>query len=443
MNGLNYCQLNGGRQVMPISTFEFTNLGPFDRVEFEFDSQVNVLVGPNNCGKTTALLALAERTIQRFFIPRKLLRASGASYRIRVDTPDGVQRHSEGKWQVGKPKRVLSPFRATSGKHLGYRIFVPALRWSSGHRSDGPAKLEESEEAIRQRPSSLISDKEIIQRIINLDYRAHYQNKPSMRRIIDKIAAIASDVTEGFRIEFAGIKEDGRGFYLQFATPDGKVPLDVLSQGTQSLIHWLARLLIGYAEYHDYPASFRKKPGVLIIDEIDAHLHPSWQRRIIPALTKEFPSLQIFCSTHSPLMLAGLKAGQIHLLTRDKKGKVTVTRNETDIIGWSADEIITSFLGVDSATDLQTEESIVRIRELRDKKQLTRNERNELEALRQTVNQRLLGGPSGPDVDELADRLRLAVGKPARRRAKPSTRPKKTPSRAKSKTTSKARDGKK
>ena len=60
--------------------------------------------------------------------------------------------------------------------------------------------------------------------------------------------------------------------------------------------------------------------GNLIIDEIDAHLHPSWQRRIIPALTRNFPNLQIFCSTHPPLMLAGLEEGQVQLISRDTKG---------------------------------------------------------------------------------------------------------------------------
>ena len=59
----------------------------------------------------------------------------------------------------------------------------------------------------------------------------------------------------------------------------------------------------------------------MIVDEIDAHLHPSWQRRILPTLTRNFPNLQIFCSTHSPMMLAGLKAGQVQLLRRDENGR--------------------------------------------------------------------------------------------------------------------------
>ncbi|MCH7814292.1 MAG: AAA family ATPase, partial [Planctomycetes bacterium] len=59
---------------MPISALRFTNLGPFDEVEFEFDPQVNVLVGPNNCGKSTVLLALADISVDPFSLPLKLIR---------------------------------------------------------------------------------------------------------------------------------------------------------------------------------------------------------------------------------------------------------------------------------------------------------------------------------------------------------------------------------
>ncbi|MCH7813831.1 MAG: AAA family ATPase [Planctomycetes bacterium] len=260
--------------------------------------------------------------------------------------------------------------------------------------------------------ASLIRDAQIVQEMIELDYRAYRQNKPAMRGIINQIASLASQITEGFPIRFVRIAEDERGLYPEFETPDGTVPLDVLSQGTQSLIQWIAGLLIGYAKHYDFPASLNDKPGILIVDEIDAHLHPSWQRRVIPAIAKHFPSLQIFCSTHSPLMLAGLKAGQIQLLTRNGKGGVTVSRSETDIIGWSSDEIITNFLGVESATDLDTEQSLARLQELRDKKRLTAKQRGELESLRQTVNQRLLGRPAIDEVDQLAERLNRSLTKP-------------------------------
>ena len=184
------------------------------------------------------------------------------------------------------------------------------------------------------------------------------------------------------------------------------MPLDVLSQGTQSLIQWLARLIIGYARAYDFPDRLDTKPGILILDEVDAHMHPSWARRILPALSSFFPKLQIFCSTHSPLMLAGLKAGQVHLLSRRDKGGVTVSRNESDIVGWSSDEILSCFLGVDAATDLESAEKLRRLAELRDKKRLTVEQKGEIEALRHDVRGRLLAGPSSDSADDLVQRLR-------------------------------------
>jgi len=261
----------------------------------------------------------------------------------------------------------------------------------------------------------------VVQKIIELDYRAYRQNQPSIRQIINKVAALASEITEGFPIEFLGVGEDTKGLFPQFRTPDGDIPLNVLSQGTQSIIQWLAHLLIGYAEYYDYPPDLEDKQGILIIDEIDAHLHPSWQRRIIPTLTKHFPNLQIFCSTHSPLMLAGLKAGQVQLLKRDDKGKVNVSRNETDIVGWSADEILRSFLGVPSPTDLYTVKHLDRLQELQLRENLSEEEAKELEQLSHTINQDLLGGPIASQVERLADLLKQA-------RAEFAARPKPTPS---------------
>lgn len=443
---------------MPLSSLSFTNLGPFDEVTFEFDPQVNVLVGPNNCGKSTVLLALADFLVRPFGLPMKLRRGECAEFQVRYRTGRAREHLVEGtfpiifpdaRWTEEEGKKILKIH-----KSFGYTAFVPALRWSTDFRSKGPGRstqqdpegmeayapgssksktvlvrrhakgLRRSDDPDAKGDASLVRDSEIVQEIIELDYAAYRQKNPSLRKLIDRVGAIASEITEGFRIKFAGIGEDERGLFPEFETPDGKVPFDVLSQGTQSLIQWLARLLIGYARHYEFPDDLGDKPGILIIDEIDAHLHPTWQRRIIPAISREFPSLQIFCSTHSPLMLAGLKAGQIHLLTRDKKGKVIASRNETDIIGWSADEIITTYLGVENATDLQTEKDLGRLRELREKKRPTPKQRKELEALRATVNRRLVGGPGAEEIDQLAERLRSAVPVPSKSKTAKPRRPK-------------------
>ena len=427
---------------MPIASLKLTNVGPFDDIEFEFDRQVNVFTGPNNSGKSTVLWCLWDILVIPARFPRKLLReGKPAEFEVQHWGNSGkkfsghlasAQSSNGGYWKEEHWDQL-----ANFLKEVGYTNFIPALRRSTDFRSPGPTsghretqlegfsdiflralrarRADRDQENLSQQhrnPLSnravLISDEEVIQQIIDLDYRSYRRNEPASRGIIVKIGEMASEITEGFPIKFVGVAEDERGLFPQFHTPDGNVPLNVLSQGTQSIIQWLAHFLIGYAEHYDFPDSLEDEPGIFIVDEIDAHLHPSWQRRIIPTLTKHFPNLQIFCSTHSPLMLAGLKEGQAQLLRRDEKGKVTVSRNEGDIIGWSVDEITRILLDVPDPTDLETVKHLERLQELRRKDTLSAEEAAELEKLRHTVNRNLLSGPRSAQVEEFAEILRRA-----------------------------------
>jgi hypothetical protein len=189
-------------------------------------------------------------------------------------------------------------------------------------------------------------DEAILERMVEFADRAVRRNDPAMRRLLSQIASMASEILDGFPIEFWRIATDRAGLFPQFRTLDGDLAFDVFSQGTQSVLQWLAYVLIGYARYYGYPANLAEQPGIMIIDEIDAHLHPMAQQRIIPALRDSFPRMQIFCSTHSPLMLAYLQPGQIHMLQRDSQGTVSVSRNASAIVDQSTDAVLQQFFGI-------------------------------------------------------------------------------------------------
>ena len=439
---------------MPITSLSFTNVGPFDEVEFSFDSQVNIFTGPNNSGKSSALWVLGDIAVFPFSFPEKLMRRGKDSKfecHIRADSDYSFSGNlpihaapsdnANGYWTTERWSQYVNVLGM-----IGFSKFIPALRRSTDFRSPGPTVVKREHVEVEQLSMlggpksrmqhlttklardlgraehqqdpelkkrlalisddpSLISDEAVIQKIVELDYRSYLKRKPELRNIIDKIAEVASDIAKGFPIEFRGVDEDASGFFPEFTTLDGTIPLNTMSQGTQSLVQWLAHLLIGYGEYYDFPENLEALPGILIVDEIDAHLHPSWQQRIIPTLTRHFPNLQIFCSTHSPLMLAGLKEGQVQLLQRDEKGKVTVSRNEVDIVGWSADEILRSYLGVADPTDLDTVGHLERLQELRGKEGLSSEEAQELEMLRHAVRRDLLSGPMSAQIERFDEEL--------------------------------------
>ena len=176
----------------------------------------------------------------------------------------------------------------------------------------------------------------------------------------------------------------------------GQAPLyaGFLSSGTQTTFLWIYWLAYKMLHHYEFADGWMDKPAILLIDEIENHLHPTWQRRVIPALLEHFPGLQIFATTHSPFVVAGLRAGQVHLLDRNTDGVVTATTNEQDIIGWTTDEILRTFMGVDEPTDELTIRRSKRLRELRGRESLSDEERDELENLRQQVNEDLLSSSS-------------------------------------------------
>ena len=181
-----------------------------------------------------------------------------------------------------------------------------------------------------------------------------------------------------------------------------------LSSGTQGTLLWIYALALKMASHYGWEEGWEKKPAILLIDEIENHLHPTWQRRVITALLEHFPGLQIFATTHSPFMVAGLKAGQVHLLNRDANGVVTASTNERDVIGWTADEILRTMMGVDEPTDQLTVDRANRLRQLREKETLTPAEEAELNALRRQVNEALLSrsGPIEAQRERYADLMK-------------------------------------
>ena len=178
-----------------------------------------------------------------------------------------------------------------------------------------------------------------------------------------------------------------------------------LSSGSQSTLLWILWLAFKILKYYDFENGWNQKPAILLIDEIENHLHPTWQRRVIPALLEHFPGLQIFATTHSPFVVAGLKAGQVHMLNRDANGVVTASTEQRDVIGWTADEILREMMGVEEPTDQLTVDRANRLRELREKDELNEQEEEELNRLRRQVNEDLLNkrGPLEAQRERYAD----------------------------------------
>ena len=113
---------------------------------------------------------------------------------------------------------------------------------------------------------------------------------------------------------FKGIDRERRD--LMFDTVDGEVPLAYLSDGYQNMAAWCGDLLFRVTDtFDDYKDPLAAR-GVLIVDEIDLHLHPVWQRQLRNFLSDMFPNFQFILTTHSPLTAQQAGAGELFLMKR-------------------------------------------------------------------------------------------------------------------------------
>lgn len=178
---------------------------------------------------------------------------------------------------------------------------------------------------------------------------------------------------------------------LHAKTEDGTVPIASLGLGYQSTMAWVvdlaARMLAAWP-YSDNPLH---APAVVLIDEIDLHLHPRWQRTLLHELTARFPNVQFVATAHSPLIVQAAPDANIVLLRR-KEGRLTIERAPEAVRSWRVEQLLTSDLFDLPTTRPATADKLVARRDaLLAKAKLTAQDKKELATLRATLAQTSAG----------------------------------------------------
>ena len=403
-------------------------------IELAFDERVNLFVGPNACGKTSLLRVLAATCLDGFE-PYPY----GCQYADVHLSEDWTQIVRPLMDQIGSHMSDDKPF----GLNMIPWAYIPAIRTHLPSDFDWVSEriTDDGKAGIEWPDSSLVFDSQWVEKMFRRFYydlkikdQYKYREFLNTARVAYRCATnISREVLRGFPGNYTSHREeilnptdyhdaydyDGspiEGFeadrliaapyvhpgmdtmIVEDANGDrGQEYVGNLSAGTQGTYLWTLYLALKMALHQNalfdkepFTTAWDKQPAILLIDEIENHLHPTWQRRVIPALLEHFPGLQIFATTHSPFEVAGLKAGQVHMLKRGADGVVTASTNEQDIIGWTTDEILRTFMEVDEPTDQLTIDRAQRLRELRGKESLTDEEAVEIEELRRQVNEDFL-----------------------------------------------------
>jgi predicted ATP-binding protein involved in virulence len=171
---------------------------------------------------------------------------------------------------------------------------------------------------------------------------------------------------------------------LMFLMPYGWIPFTDMGLGYKTMMTWILDLVIRL--YKRYPESDDplSEPAIVLVDEIDLHLHPKWQRTIMDFLTERFPNTQFIVTAHSPLVVQAAQDANIVLLRREGD-RVVIDNNPEIIDNWRVDQILTSLFELPSARSATLDPLLKRREEILTKPKLTPKDKAELKEIAEQI----------------------------------------------------------
>ncbi|GAB7530865.1 AAA family ATPase [Pseudomonas sp. 3A(2025)] len=347
---------------MRLDHLHLQNFRCYEDAHFDFQPGFNLVVGVNGSGKTSLLKgvaasfkdfmealgihgsALSETDVRfsivdfdgqfRFerFYPIKL-EAQGEAF----DFPAwslSLERNSAGQ-PVSVPisiktQQKLNSLDPSQPTDLAIVAFYQAnRRWSTDEAYLQQAALE--------KPSRLDAYKQWFDAAANFKYFESWlvgktlerlqkiSRKPSIDKFNDELEWLNSAIQ--CALPFKSIEYDMDLRSLIVNLEDKTIPFNDLSDGQRGIIALFADIArrIFLLNPHLGKEALVDTTGVIIIDELDIHLHPGWQRSIAPALQKAFPKIQFIAASHSPQIIGSLKPDQVILLHNTKGSHPRVT----------------------------------------------------------------------------------------------------------------------
>ncbi|MGB3600141.1 MAG: AAA family ATPase [Marinomonas sp.] len=349
-----------------IDTIETTVPYTQDRIKIDISGRDLIITGANGCGKTSLVDSIHKKLVD--IVRSKKLDQVGKwesqikqILQIKENATEGSSQYQQAKQQIENldnkvrsvtddPKISISDhieFSKNVDSELGVIELFPAVRQSSIQDARSASGTNYNKGDLNNQRSSAQIGNQLEQHLVNLYTRRSFSITEK------KNPELESEITKwllGFDENLKFLMEDN-SVHLNFDADDfkfyihqsGKAPYTFqnLSSGYSSIFSVFSKLLMR-SEYLKVSPS--KLCGVAIIDEIDAHLHVTLQRKILPFLSDSFPGIQFIVTTHSPFVLTSVSDVVIFDISRSEQ--------VGDLSSYSYEAVLEGLFGVNSSSDI-------------------------------------------------------------------------------------------
>lgn len=390
---------------MKLQRIQLTNIRCFASIDLDFSvsgkSSV-VFTGDNSAGKSTLLRAIAmglcepaSSSALLLELPGEFIRKNRKKGGITLELSIGrslfkiktvlesyptFEKFTQFYYKLVKDKWVVIDDRKFPWRRIFVTAYGPGIRilGTSDYESyfavdalyplfNYTHPLQQPELVLRRLVAATKDEKRILEQFQNL--LSVLLNLPSSDGVILTNTGLVIRKGSGLQI---GLASQGDGYRSVITWV-----LDLISW-------WLLRNKLNHKKLLTDLVDIE---GIVIVDEIEQHLHPKLQLEILTLLKNSFPNVQFLTATHSPLILSGVLELQTYILT---EGKIAALKLPT--FGWQAEDIYRDVLGIPSSRALKMHENIETFRRLDMKKTvevLSEDEIIEFRTLKELINKSL------------------------------------------------------
>lgn len=364
---------------MRIDKISLKNFRGYESLEVEFHPRFNVITGGNGTGKTTLLEAL-KIAIGGLLSGMRLPGNEIGSFNIQksedvrhdflLDSPEpqfpthvkaeGIVDGEQLTWD----RYVISPRNNTQTAprdivHIGDKMRKEYVQKGKGilplfaYYSTGRIQLERAKTQAFKKESRLAGYFNALSPSASSKYFTSWMQNEALIALQEGIPQSpgAAAVEAGIKSclpECEGFYYDAKSTELVARINGEKIPLRFLSDGMRTVASMVADLtfrafLLNPTLQAD---AAQKTPGIVLIDELDLHLHPTWQQRIVKDLIRTFPDIQFITTTHAPMILSGTPDRVIRIINR-----TLVQYYDQYTYGRDANEILNTPMGSSSRNE--------------------------------------------------------------------------------------------
>ncbi|MFK2827158.1 AAA family ATPase [Bacillus sp. B190/17] len=411
---------------MNIKIMSIENFKSFKYRNFTFNDRFTLIIGDNGTGKTSVLEALSvglggflagvdgvsTRNISSEEVRKEWDRVGDATVTPEKQLPcsvscTGVIDERKFTWKRsietinGKTTRLhakeIIAYAGDMQKQIinekNHNVILPLISYQSAGRLFSQKKNKWVDPFERQELSRFIGYTDCLDAESNIKLFVNWLRRMTMIKVQKQKRIGELEATIGAVEEFMkGLVGEGERVSIMYdfeeeevivELGDDSIPLRLMSAGYRSVIGMVAdlafRMSILNPQLKEY--AVKETPGIVLIDEIDLHLHPKWQWKIVEDLKRTFPKVQFIATTHAPIVISSCEKGEIIRLY-EEEGSI-VDENQHSPFGWLVEDILTNIMGTFTRVPtVQKEvEEVQRLYSKKLKGELTQKEENILELI--------------------------------------------------------------